>query len=98
MFVKLQEFTIIINYNLADTKYSSYSTIYFFSFQVNMQSLSEAAGLQPGDLILAVNGRDLGSLRHKEAQEAIVKSGNNFSLTIMRYKIDISKNTKIRVF
>ena len=55
-----------------------------FSFQVNMQSLSEAAGLKPGDTILAVNGRDLSGLRHKEAQEAIVKSGNNFSLTILR--------------
>ena len=50
-----------------------------------MKSLSEAAGLQAGDTILAVNGRDLTSLRHKEAQEAIVKSGNNFSLTISRY-------------
>ena len=49
-----------------------------------MQSLSEAAGLKPGDTILAVNGRDLTALRHKEAQEAIVKSGNNFSLTILR--------------
>ena len=53
-------------------------------FQVNMKSLSEAAGLQAGDTILAVNGKDLTSLRHKEAQEAIVKSGNNFSLTIVR--------------
>jgi len=42
--------------------------------KVNMQSLSEAAGLKPGDTILAVNGRDLSGLRHKEAQEAIVKS------------------------
>ena len=50
-----------------------------------MKSLSEAAGLQAGDTILAVNGKDLTSLRHKEAQEAIVKSGNNFSLTIVRY-------------
>ena len=49
-----------------------------------MRSLSEAAGLQAGDMVLAVNGQDLGSLRHKEAQEAIVKSGNNFSLTILR--------------
>ena len=50
-----------------------------------MKSLSEAAGLQAGDMVLAVNGKDLGALRHKEAQEAIVKSGNNFSLTIVRY-------------
>ena len=68
--------------------YRGYKNFFYnlcFSFQVNMQSLSEAAGLKPGDTILAVNGRDLSGLRHKEAQEAIVKSGNNFSLTILRW-------------
>ena len=55
--------------------------------QVNMKSLSEAAGLQPGDVVLAVNGNDIGSYRHKDAQEAIVKSGNNFTLTVLRWVI-----------
>ena len=67
--------------------YSSYKTplnVIHLILQVNMKSLSEAAGLQAGDMVLAVNGRDLGALRHKEAQEAIVKSGNNFSLTVLR--------------
>lgn len=55
-----------------------------FDFQVNIQSPSEAAGLEAGDLILAVNGRDLSSLKHKEALEAIVRAGNSFQLTIQR--------------
>ena len=54
------------------------------SFQVNIQSPSEAVGLQAGDVILAVNGMDLSGLKHKEAQEKIVKSGNNFQMTILR--------------
>ena len=57
---------------------------FFVVLQVNMKSLSEAAGLKPGDMVMAVNGKDLGALRHKEAQEAIVKSGNNFTLTVLR--------------
>ena len=53
-------------------------------FQVNFQSPSEALGLQAGDVILAINGVDLASFKHKEAQEKIVKAGNNFQLTILR--------------
>jgi len=52
--------------------------------QVNMQSLSEAAGLEAGDVIVAVNGHDITTFRHKEAQEAIVKAGNAFQLTVQR--------------
>ena len=49
-----------------------------------MKSLSEAAGLQAGAIELAQNEKHLGAMRHKDAQEAIVKSGNNFTLTVMR--------------
>ena len=34
--------------------------------QVNVSSLSESAGLHPGDLLIAVNGEDVQHHRHKE--------------------------------
>ena len=52
-----------------------------------MRSLGEAAGLQAGDVISAVNGQDIGLLRHKEAQDCIKMAGNNFVLTILRYDL-----------
>ena len=52
--------------------------------QVNISSLSEAAGLLAGDLLVAVNGEDVESCRHKEAQDTIVRSGNNLTLTVRR--------------
>jgi len=51
---------------------------------VKADSLSEAAGLQAGDLLIAVNGQDVQFCRHKEAQDCIVRAGNNFELTIQR--------------
>ena len=55
--------------------------------QVNISSLSEAAGLEAGDLLLAVNGEDVESCRHKEAQDTIVRSGNNLTLTVRRWDL-----------
>lgn len=52
--------------------------------QVNHESPSEAVGLLAGDVIVAVNGQDITSCRHKEAQDVIVRAGNNFRLTIQR--------------
>ena len=51
---------------------------------MNISSLSEAAGLAAGDLLLAVNGEDVEACRHKEAQDTIVRSGNNLTLTVRR--------------
>ena len=56
----------------------------FVVFQVNAGSLAAVAGLQAGDAIVSIGGRDALSLRHKEAQEAIVRAGNNFDLVIQR--------------
>ena len=53
-------------------------------FQVNFRSLSESLGLQAGDVIVAINGQEIGSYKHKEAQERIVTAGNSFVLTILR--------------
>ena len=53
-------------------------------FQVNVSSLSESAGLVAGDLLVAVNGEDVQSYRHKEAQDTIIRSGNNLTITVRR--------------
>ena len=52
--------------------------------QVNVSSLSESAGLHPGDLLIAVNGEDVQHHRHKEAQDTILRGGNNLTITIRR--------------
>ena len=52
--------------------------------KVNVSSLSEAAGLQAGDILLAVNRQDVQNCRHKEAQDTIVRAGNNFEITVQR--------------
>ena len=56
----------------------------FCTFQVNLRSLGEAAGLQAGDIIFSVDGQDISLLKHKEAQEAIKRAGHNFVLTVGR--------------
>jgi len=52
--------------------------------QVNGDSPAEASGLHPGDVIVAVNGKDVQHLRHKDAQDVILRSGNTFQLTVAR--------------
>ena len=63
----------------------SYKILFFCTFQVNLRSLGEAAGLQAGDIIFSVDGQDISLLKHKEAQEAIKRAGHNFVLTVGRY-------------
>ena len=77
-------FTSCVKESIRDENNEQKLIIEIRSFQVNIQSPSEAVGLQAGDVILAVNGMDLSGLKHKEAQEKIVKSGNNFQMTILR--------------
>lgn len=52
--------------------------------QVNGGSLAEKAGLQVADAIIKVNGQEVFNLRHKEAQDVIVKAGNSFEVVISR--------------
>lgn len=59
-------------------------TKYFFPFQVNGGSLAEQAGLLPGDAVIKINDVDVFNLRHKEAQDIVVRSGNNFVMTVQR--------------
>jgi len=51
---------------------------------VNAGSLSEQAGLQPGDAVVKINDVDVFNLRHKDAQDIVVRSGNNFVITVQR--------------
>lgn len=53
-------------------------------FQVNGCSLAEKAGLIPGDAVIKINDVDVFNLRHKDAQDVVVRSGNNFVLTVQR--------------
>ncbi|KAK6641825.1 hypothetical protein RUM44_013543 [Polyplax serrata] len=52
--------------------------------KVNSNSIAEKAGLQPGDALIRINNVELFDLAHKDAQNAIVRAGNNFELTIQR--------------
>ncbi|XP_069167332.1 LIM domain-binding protein 3 isoform X41 [Procambarus clarkii] len=52
--------------------------------KVNGGSVAASAGLQAGDAIVSIGGKDALSLRHKEAQEAIVRAGNSFDLVVQR--------------
>ncbi|RZF46895.1 hypothetical protein LSTR_LSTR015138 [Laodelphax striatellus] len=54
------------------------------SESVNGNSLAEKAGLQVGDAVIKVNGHEVFNLRHKDAQDIIVRSGNNIEITIQR--------------
>ncbi|XP_011690040.1 PREDICTED: uncharacterized protein LOC105451361 [Wasmannia auropunctata] len=52
--------------------------------KVNSGSPAEAAGLKAGDAVIRVNTADMYNLRHKDAQDVIVKAGNNFEITVQR--------------
>ncbi|TMW43357.1 hypothetical protein DOY81_011563, partial [Sarcophaga bullata] len=50
----------------------------------NGGSLAEQAGLMPGDAVIKINDVDVYNLRHKDAQDIVVRSGNNFVITVQR--------------
>lgn len=60
-------------------------TIFFpILFQVHGGSLAEKAGLRVGDALIRVNNTDIYQLRHKDAQDAVSRAGNNFELVVSR--------------
>ncbi|XP_054715775.1 PDZ and LIM domain protein Zasp-like isoform X1 [Uloborus diversus] len=61
--------------------------------RVNPGSLSEQAGLMTGDAILKIMGKSTEHMKHKEAQDTIIKSGNNFELVIQRGGVRVWKPT-----
>ncbi|XP_026667212.1 PDZ and LIM domain protein Zasp isoform X2 [Ceratina calcarata] len=52
--------------------------------KVNSGSPAEAAGLKAGDAVIRVNNTEVYNLRHKDAQDVIVRAGSNFEMTIQR--------------
>lgn len=66
-------------------------------FQVNGGSLAEKAGLQVADAVIKVNGQDVYSLRHKEAQDVIVKAGNSYEIVVSR-SVQVDKFKRGRWF
>lgn len=59
-------------------------TFLFHSLQVNIGSIADQAGLIAGDSVIKVNNVDVYALRHKDAQDIIVRSGNSFEITVQR--------------
>lgn len=49
-----------------------------------MGSIADQAGLVAGDSLIKINNQDVFNLRHKDAQDAIVRAGNNFEVVIQR--------------
>lgn len=59
--------------------------------RVNPDSIAERAGLQTGDAILKIMGHSTDTMKHKEAQDTIVKSGNQLEMTVERGKTRVWK-------
>lgn len=38
-----------------------------------------------GDAVLKINGQDVFNLRHKEAQDHVVRAGNSFDVQVQRW-------------
>ncbi|CRK95059.1 CLUMA_CG008541, isoform B [Clunio marinus] len=51
---------------------------------VNTGSIADNAGLKAGDAVVRINSQDLYNLRHKDAQDAIVRAGPSFEMIIQR--------------
>lgn len=47
-------------------------------------SIAANAGLVAGDAVIKVNGQEVYNLRHKDAQDAVVRGGNSFEITVQR--------------
>jgi len=52
--------------------------------KVNPGSLSDNGGLHVGDVVLKIGGQNVDFLRHKEAQDAILRAGNYLELQVQR--------------
>jgi C-terminal processing protease CtpA/Prc len=53
-------------------------------FQVTPGSLAAKCGLQQGDIILKIGSKASETLKHKDAQDAILSYGNKLDLLLQR--------------
>uniref|UniRef100_T1JNR5 PDZ and LIM domain protein Zasp n=1 Tax=Strigamia maritima TaxID=126957 RepID=T1JNR5_STRMM len=60
---------------------------------VAAESIADKVGLQTGDAILKINGINADSLRHKDAQDVIIRAGNNVELLVQRGAVKTWKPT-----
>ncbi|KAJ8943354.1 hypothetical protein NQ318_002587, partial [Aromia moschata] len=56
----------------------------FLLLQVNVGSPAERAGLVAGDSVIKINNTDVFNLRHKDAQDVVVRAGPSFDITVQR--------------
>ncbi|XP_057667583.1 PDZ and LIM domain protein Zasp isoform X19 [Diorhabda carinulata] len=52
--------------------------------KVNVGSPAERAGLVAGDSVIKINNTDVFNLRHKDAQDVVLRAGPSFEMTIQR--------------
>lgn len=63
---------------------SNWSSFFCFE-QVNGGSKADQADLQPGDIILEINGENTGDMLNVEAQNKIKNSKTQLQLVVQRY-------------
>ncbi|KAK9721662.1 PDZ domain [Popillia japonica] len=51
---------------------------------VNLGSPAEKAGLLAGDSVIKINATEVYNLRHKDAQDVIIRAGPSFEITVQR--------------
>ena len=64
-------------------------------FQINPGSIAARCGLEIGDNISAIDSCPTNGLKHKEAQDLIVKAGNNIQLSVCRQVILLMSNEAV---
>ncbi|XP_015591799.1 PDZ and LIM domain protein 3 isoform X1 [Cephus cinctus] len=55
-------------------------------------SLADEAGLQPGDVLIRLNGLPLHEMTHAQAHDKLVNAGNNFVLSVVRNHLNHHTN------
>lgn len=54
------------------------------TFQVQSGSLADKGGLKVGDIIAKICGHSAEGMLHKEAQDVILRAGNNLDITVVK--------------
>lgn len=54
---------------------------------MNAGSIAARAGLQAGDAVLQINGKPFDELKHEQAKQEIITSGNKVFLVVQRYAL-----------